>query len=144
VVEAASRQALSRGVKRLATRMAMRINRCLGRRGPVFEDRYHSRVLGCPRQVRRCLVYVVHNARHHGEVGSGFDPFSSAASFSGWAEDLPHEARWMREALAAPPVTERAATWLLATGWRRLGLVRLEEAPATSRPSRRRLLARGA
>jgi putative transposase len=135
--EASSKQALSRGVKRLATRIAMRINRRLGRRGSVFEDRYHSRVLRCPRQVRSCLVYVLHNARHHGEVGSGFDPFSSAASFSGWAEELPRDARWLREALAEPPATERAKTWLLATGWRRLGLVGLAEAPARGRAVRR-------
>jgi putative transposase len=137
VVEAISKPALSRGVKRLATRMAMRINRRLGRRGSVFEDRYHSRVLGCPRQVRSCLVYVLHNARHHGEVGSGFDPFSSAASFSGWAEGLPHDARWMRETLEAPRVTAPATTWLLAAGWRWHGLIRLEEAPASAPRSRR-------
>jgi putative transposase len=136
VVEASSKPALSRGVKRLATRMAMRINRRLGRRGSVFEDRYHSRVLRCPRQVRTCLVYVLHNARHHGEVGIGFDPFSSAASFAGWAEELPMDARWMREAIDEPLVTERAMTWLLSTAWRRHGLVRLEESPALERRAR--------
>jgi putative transposase len=140
LVEASSKGALSRGVKRLATRMAMRINRRLGRRGSVFADRYHSRLLRCPRQVRGCLIYVLQNLRHHagGAGGLAFDAFSSAASFSGWAEPLPHEARWMREALEEPPATVPATTWLLASGWRRLGLVRLEESPAVHRVARSR------
>jgi hypothetical protein len=86
--------------------------------------------------VRRCLVYVLHNARHHGDVGPGFDPFSSAASFPGWAEALPHVERWMREALEDPVVTARPRTWLLATGWRavRTGAARGGAGARASRP----------
>jgi REP element-mobilizing transposase RayT len=41
VVEATSKQALTRGMQGLASRLARRINRTLRRRGCVFRERYH-------------------------------------------------------------------------------------------------------
>jgi REP element-mobilizing transposase RayT len=130
-IEAESKDALSRGMQRLSCAIATRVNRCLDRRGPVFADRYHARVLRAPRQVRNCLVYILQNSRHHapGNRRLSFDPWSSAASFTGWAGALPRDAAWMVDALAAPPATTPARTWLLTTGWRRLGLIGLDEAP---------------
>jgi hypothetical protein len=134
--EARDRRALADGVRRFEIRMARAVNRCLGRRrGKVFADRYHARVLRSPRQVRNALVYVIQNLRHHDRerrtCGRGFDPCSSAASFTGWSDGLPRHARWMQEALAEPPATAPAASWLLGVDWRRLGLVRLDEAQAS-------------
>ena len=48
--------------------------------GQVFADRFHSRPLKSPREVRNSLTYVLKNDQHHGihNVG-GIDPFSSGA-----------------------------------------------------------------
>ena len=65
LVEADDREALARGMTSLATRFALAINRVLGRTGRVLADRYHHRILTCPRQVRNALAYVLLNARRH-------------------------------------------------------------------------------
>ena len=56
ISEASGAAALGRGLQRLATRIALRVNRCLGRHGKVFADRYHARPMTTPRQVRNGLV----------------------------------------------------------------------------------------
>jgi REP element-mobilizing transposase RayT len=58
LVEVDEHRALSRAMQGLATRLAKRLNHRLGRRGAVFADRYHSRALATPLEVRRALVYV--------------------------------------------------------------------------------------
>jgi REP element-mobilizing transposase RayT len=84
VVEAATTQALTSGMKAIAIRLARGMNRIMGSRGPVLEDRYHAHVLRTPAEVRRALAYVAGNfashARRRGEpVGEGFrDRFDSA------------------------------------------------------------------
>jgi REP element-mobilizing transposase RayT len=66
LAEGDSAQALSRGMKGLAVRIAWAVNRALGRkRGKVFSDRFHSRVLSTPREVNRALLYVMNNYRRH-------------------------------------------------------------------------------
>jgi putative transposase len=72
VVEACDRRALARGVQGLTIRIAKGVNRLTGRRGRVFADRYHARVLRTPSEVRNALGYVVHNhAKHAREQGLG-------------------------------------------------------------------------
>jgi putative transposase len=121
VVEAASREALMHGAKGLAVRLARGVNKSLHRRGQVFTDRYHTRKLKSPREVRNTLVYVLHNHKHHGITGQ-IDGLSSARWFSGFKQAVP-------EQQAASPAS-RARTYLLAHGWRRHGLISLDEAPA--------------
>jgi REP element-mobilizing transposase RayT len=118
VVEASTAPALRSGLHGLTIRLARAINRALGRRGQVFSDRYHSRALTSPREVRNALVYVLQNFRKHGATGPGLDPCSSARSFDGWTAGAP-----MIEPFA------RARTWLLRWGWRRLGLLDPRERP---------------
>jgi putative transposase len=65
VVEAENAQALARGIQGLSIRIARRLNRRSGRRGPVFADRYHSHVLGTRREVANAIRYVTGNYRHH-------------------------------------------------------------------------------
>ena len=65
IVEAKDRDALGRGMKSLAARFARAVNRALGRTGRVLADRYHLRILTCPRQVRNALAYVLLDARRH-------------------------------------------------------------------------------
>lgn len=122
VVEAHDAAALSRGMQGLAVRVARAVNRVLGVRGRVFRERFHSRELRTPREVRNAMVYVLMNAKKHGErIPSGVDAFSSAPWFEGFASRL---ARPNEDSPVAAP-----RTWLGARGWRKRGLVRLEERP---------------
>src|SRR5262245_40178805 len=47
----------ARGMQGLAIRIAKAVNRLLGRRGRLWADRYHSRLLETPREVRNALIY---------------------------------------------------------------------------------------
>ena len=62
----------------------------------------------------------------------GFDPFSSAWYFDGWADQ-----RWREGLIASPhgPPVVAAESWLLTTGWRRHGLIHITEAPPAGRPA---------
>jgi len=102
-IEADSSEALSRGLKGLCVRLAKALNTVMQRRrGSVFADHYHSRVLGSPAEIVAALNYILTNAEHHyGE--EGIDRFSS---FS-YAPD--QRAR----------VLGKPRGWLLSAGWRR-------------------------
>ena len=56
----------------LLIRVARGLNRFWERKGKVFADRFHARVLRTPREVRNALHYLFHNARqpsnHHAEL----------------------------------------------------------------------------
>ncbi len=121
LVEAKDAASLSRGMQGLAIRIARRLNARLGRHGKLFMARYRERILRTPTQVRRALVYVLNNARRHAPdriiARDWIDPQSSAPWFDGWLR-RPREP-WSR-AEGVPPVVP-AATWLLATGWQRVG-----------------------
>jgi REP element-mobilizing transposase RayT len=82
LVEAAGPEALGRGMKGLAVRLARGLNRMMGRRGTVFADHYHSHVLRTPGEARRALAYARGNFASHATRGGrpaplGPDPFSS-------------------------------------------------------------------
>ncbi len=122
IVEAHDADVLSRGLRGLAIRLARAVNRALSTPGRVWADRYHARDLKTPRAVRNALVYVLMNARKHRfRVPSGIDAFSSAPWFRGFASMTP--------ASDAPPPVVTSRTWLACTGWRRRGLIRLDERP---------------
>ena len=72
------------GVHGLAIRLALAVNRALGRRGKVVGDRYHARPLTTPRQMRTSMVYVLLNFRKHLRAPACVDPRSSGPHFSGW------------------------------------------------------------
>ena len=57
LVEADGPTGLERGVRGLAIRVAKAVNRILGRRGRMWSDRYHARLLRTPREVRNALVF---------------------------------------------------------------------------------------
>jgi REP element-mobilizing transposase RayT len=132
IVEAVGAGALARGMQALAIRVALGVNRAIGRRGKLWGDRYHARALRTPREVRHALCYVLQNARRHA-TGHGrmlapgwIDPCSSGPTFDGW-RDAPSPGR-----LPVRTSTSRATTWLLAVGWRRCGLVQVDEVPAAA------------
>jgi len=136
VCEADEQQALSRGVQRLASRIARGINRLLGRTGRCFRDRFHSRVIKSPREARHLLAYVLLNehkdrAKQGVRIG-GIDLCSSGAFFDGWADSYARALPRDGSAAARIPVTA-PKSWLLRIGWRRHGLVRTtEKAPKTA------------
>lgn len=124
IVEAKGRDALSRGMQGLLVRLARALNRCWGRTGSVFGDRYHGRILRTPREVRHALAYVLCNARKHGvRIARGRpDPCSSGASFGGWRHLAARVARRLPD----------ARTWLLGVGWKRHGGIEIDVVPGPS------------
>ncbi|MBA3498864.1 MAG: transposase [Deltaproteobacteria bacterium] len=136
IAEADGKLALADGVKRTKTRIARRLNRALHRSGSFFDQRYHRRSLSTPREVRNALCYVINNERHHaderGEVlpATWFDPFSSAPWFDGWSAPLLIDEPWKKTVTQIPRPTELARTWLLRVGWKRHGLIAVDEVPA--------------
>ena len=120
ICEAENRRALVRGLQGLLIRVAKALNRALQRRGKVFADRYHDRILKTPSEVRNALTYVLNNTRRHAaqfgrKLGRLWvDPCSSARVFFG---------------LDKRGTLPEAKTWLLSAGWKRAGPVRIQDVP---------------
>ncbi len=135
IVEAASKPALSRAMQGLGIRVAKSVNRKLGRRGSVLADRYHARALRTPLEVRRAVLYVINNYRRHlAQVGSvpprdWADPFSSVDYFDGFRPPATGRKAKAEFALGRAPPVAAPGTWLLTTGWRKRGLLRIHECP---------------
>jgi hypothetical protein len=114
--------------------LTRRINRLLFRKGRLVADRWHGRALTSPRAVRRALVYVLANAKKHGEPVGAVDPLSSAAHFRGFCELAPRAPAECDTALlprfahgTSPPPP---STWLLGKGWLKAGKISLHHAPS--------------
>lgn len=135
IVEAGGTSALARRMQGLLVRVARGVNAELGRRGKLFAERYHARVLRTPREVRAAIRYVLLNARHHAaERGEQLardwvDPYSSAPWFDGWLAPVRAAHGWLRRLVERPPPTAAPRTWLLRVGWRRGGPLRFDEVP---------------
>ena len=120
LVEASGNDALESGMRALAISLARRLNRALGRRGRVFEYRYHTTALRSPRQTRNAIAYVLNNWRRHREDERGLaerfakvDPYSNGITFDRWHDWRPSE---LPTGYVAFPVAT-ARTWLLERGW---------------------------
>ena len=155
IVEARDARALSAGIRSVAIRIARYVNELVMRRGRLWSDRWHGRALTSPRAVRNALVYVFANFRKHAKkrLAPGVDAFSSAVAFDGWqgvatGSALPRAGPPIHTAMAHHVVVSESKTWLGATGWRRAGLVGVNEAPeraqANESLARRALLDRRA
>jgi hypothetical protein len=121
IIEAADREAMSRGVQGLMVRIARGLNRHWRRCGRVFADRYLDRVLRTPLEVKQALRDVL---RGVAPKATGFDPFSSAAWFDGFRDAaVPGRSTGDRPVAAA-------RTRLLRVGWRRHGLLSTTAADA--------------
>ena len=136
VVEARDRDALGRGMKAIAARLARAVNRVARRRGPVLADRYHLRLLPTPKEVRSALRYVLLNARRRASTVRKaatttvrLDPASSARWFDGWKPKAALTADATSAASHPPSPVARARTWLLSVGWRRHGLLDPADVP---------------
>ena len=139
VIEATDRTALSRGMIGMTVRLARAFNRAVRRTGGVWGDRFHTRELKTPREVRAGIVYVLMNHKKHLASGRStaangriapLDRFSSAFWFDGFAPRAGPLVIELRDRLPtdALPVA-RPRTWLARTGWRRRGLVDPSERP---------------
>lgn len=126
VVEAQGRDSLRRGMQGLLIRVARALNKLWRRKGKVFADRFHDRVLKSPRDVRNVLRYVLGNGHKHSSRNGGHGPnvhgpidrFSSAPWFDGFREPVT-----VRDLDNHPTPVRPPRTWLLHTGWRRHGLL---------------------
>jgi REP element-mobilizing transposase RayT len=129
IVEASDKRSLSGGVRGLAIRIALAINRALERQGPVWAVRYHTRPLRSPREVRNALVYVLMNFRKHQPADARhltLDPCSSAPWFRGFRSRNGHARPPDR---SDTPATTTPRTWRAAIGWRKHGLIDPREKP---------------
>jgi putative transposase len=117
------------GVHGLAIRLALAVNRALGRKGKVVGDRYHARPLTTPGHMRTSMVYMLLNFRKHLRAPACIDPRSSGPHFSGW-QGTPG-------VTDVAPATVQPDTWMARTGWRRAGgPLRVDEQPAAAREPR--------
>jgi REP element-mobilizing transposase RayT len=117
LVEAASNEALSRAMKGFLVSCAKRLNKIAGRRGRVFADRFHTRMLATPTAVRNALRYTLCNGRKHGELGARvrLDAYSSAFALPDWHAETSVRFADVTMQVALPQ------TWVLREGWRRAG-----------------------
>jgi REP element-mobilizing transposase RayT len=128
IVEAANKQALRRGMQRLAIRTARALNDGFDRFGKVFAFRYQAKQIKSADYARNAISYVLNNWRRHaqdrytGEMSMPFDRFSSASSFAGWAK---HGDQRSDEQL---PVSQ-PRTKLLIFDWQWFGLIDPFEVP---------------
>jgi putative transposase len=146
IVEADSKEALSRGLQGFQISAAKHINREYSaqaglerrRRGNVFTDRFHQERLTSPRQARNALAYVLNNWRKHGEdrrtareARRNVDPYSTGVLFAGWKERVDAELLWRWPEPYQPLVVYVPQSWVLQTGWTRHGRVSFHEVPSS-------------
>ena len=119
LIEAENSVVLARKLGGFFAQLAKELNRHWKRRGAVFPDRFESRVLASPTEVRHALVYTLNNARKHGSWrGRGPDHFSSGVEFDGWSDFSAQSSK-----------LPKGKTWLLNVGWKKLGLFSVLEGP---------------
>ncbi len=126
VAEANNAVALTRGMQGLSVRIARGLNKLWDRTGRLFADRYHSRILRTPTEVKRAVAYVLNNARRHGvPVKKGAaDIHSSGPWFMGWRDLAP-----IRSTSSFALPLAKARSWLLTSGWRLRGLIAVDHVP---------------
>jgi REP element-mobilizing transposase RayT len=128
IVECDHPDSLERGMRGFNTRLAKQLNKLFERRGKLVDGRYHSRSLESPRAVKNAIRYVLFNrAKHEQRAGlrptPGIDRYSTAARFTGWRR-RPATPNHEKDYGTSP-----ARTWLMTTGWKRHGLLDIDETP---------------
>ena len=103
LIEADDRDALMRSCRGLSIRIAKRLNKLMGRSGRVLGDRYHTRVLRTPTEVKRAIEYIRDNYKKH------YHPDAKYAFIDPCSSDSPD----LRIVLPT------ATSWLARTGWHR-------------------------
>jgi REP element-mobilizing transposase RayT len=144
LVEADRKEALSSGMQRFQISAAKHLNAEVGkatrgarRRGTVFPDRYHAKIITSPRQARHALNYVINNWRKHREDRGHreqswrVDPYSTGVMFPDWKERVDEPFLWRGPATYDPLVVYRPRTWLLREAWKKHGLISYREVPSS-------------
>ena len=128
MIEADDTKTLRSGVSGLVIAFARQLAKLLGRKKcKVWAERFHSRELHAPRDVRNVLSYIFQSFKHHETThGSGMRSrphrYSSARWFDGWYQQvlipIPiDESAYMRGPPPWVPTTAgEPRTWLLGTG----------------------------
>ena len=141
VVEATDKTALSNGVRAFQIAAARLLNEAISeergveRKGRVFVDRYHARILTTPTEVRNAIGYVLNNWRHHGEDQAApdrrVDPYSSGVNFGGWKE-LDDSPLMFGVPDGFSRLSTRAPhTWLLRVGWAKVAPISVFDRPGS-------------
>lgn len=112
IVEAQNERELAKAMKGFLVRVAKALNKLWKRKGSIFADRYHVRIIRSSMsavfQLRRLIRYVLQNARKHGiQLPSDRpDPYSSGPWFESWVghygetfsdEPCPVQSPWFME-----------------------------------------------
>ena len=63
LVEANGEKSLAKGMNGLGVRVARGLNRVMGRKGHVLEERYHGHILKTPAEVKNARAYQLGNAQ---------------------------------------------------------------------------------
>jgi len=140
IVESSSKEALAKGMQGFQISAARHLNAAISvetgvkRRGVVFTDRYHARVLSSPTAVRHALSYVLNNWRRHGEDRRAsrtrmVDPYSSGVNFAGWLELGDSPVLFSVPKGFSRLTTSVAQTWLLQQGWSKSDVISVWEQP---------------
>jgi REP element-mobilizing transposase RayT len=123
-VEAKDNLSLASGMNSFGARFAKVVRNKLGGSGPVFDGRYHVKIMKSPRQVKNALAYVLLNHSKHEKLIPYLDTYSSAAYFRDWPHLLASDIgpilrnqRALKEAL--PDHLSEARSWLARAGWRK-------------------------
>ena len=116
LVEAPDQMALGRAMKGLAVRIARGLNKLMDKQGRtsgdrrMFDDRYHTRRLRSPTEVRSVMHYIRYNHQHHGLSRAVVDAYSSDGLLSG--------------------LLPSATLWMLTVGWKRGRVAKVPEESA--------------
>src|SRR6476620_45410 len=105
LLEADDGDALVRSCRGLSIRIARRLKKLMGRTGRALGERYHTRVLRTPTEVKRAIEYIRDNYKKH------YLPDAKVAFIDPCSSDSPD----LRIVLPT------AKAWLAKTGWRRAG-----------------------
>ena len=76
LVEADGEKSLAKGMNGLGVRVARGLNRVMGRKGHVLDERYHGHILKTPTEVKNARSYQLTNAKKHYRL-VGDDPYTS-------------------------------------------------------------------
>jgi hypothetical protein len=134
IVEAGKR-ALGCGMKAVASRFARAVQRAFGPGGSAVFGRYAMLILATQREVLHARCYVLLDARKHRFERHGvappvrLDEASSGRWFDGWS---PAAGPPPGAGLTDVPEVSESRTFR-QKGWRRHGLIRLDEVPGFTR-----------
>ena len=128
LIEADSREAMTCGMRGLGRRLGYHLNKKWERKGSIFAERFHERILDNLQQVVNTLRYVLNNHRKHGIARNANrpDPLSSGKYFDGWLDYFHIPKPSSKDSWLEP------RSWKLRIGWKK----RYPLIPIGSTPSR--------